>query len=185
MRNFVLGLAVAAAALLARPALAQLKDENLLAGVPEGFTLGYNAAQDGAEIYEFIPEGESVEDWTAMVTIQIFHGLADLPPDAFGAQLAEGWKGACPDSTVSKLVEDQVNGFPYSLWAFTCATNPQTGKPETMWFKGISGSDAYYSVQYAYRLPPDDDRETVALTYLVSASACDTRKPERPCPAGM
>lgn len=178
-------LVAAALAVLSTPALAQLQDENLLASVPEGFVLGYNAAQDGQEIYEFVREGETVEDWTAMVTIQIFHGLADVPPDAFGSQLADGWKGACPDSTVNKLVEDQINGFPYSLWAFTCANNPQTGKPETMWFKGISGSDSYYSVQYAYRLPPDDDRETVALTYLVSASACDTRKPERPCPAGM
>ena len=52
---------------------------------------------------------------------------------------------------MTKLTEGDVNGFPFVLWSFVCPLNPQTGKPETMYFKGITGSDAFYSVQYAFR----------------------------------
>ena len=86
-----------------------------------------------------------------MVTIQIFHGLADVPGDLFATNMADGWKAACrgEDAPVTKLTEGDVNGFPFVLWTYVCPLNTQTGKPETMYFKGISGSDAFYSVQYA------------------------------------
>jgi len=182
MRSLIVAAVFAA---LASPALAQLQDENLLAGVPEGFVLGYNAAKDGAEIYEFVPEGESVETWTAMVTIQIFPGLDELEGDRFAVNMAQNWKSACRTGTATKLTESDVNGFPFVLRTFLCPLNPHTGKPETMYFKGITGSDAFYSVQYAFRQEHADELDTIALPYLIAASACDTRKPERPCPAGM
>jgi hypothetical protein len=167
-------------------ALAQgLEAENLLVAMPDGFEVGYQAAQDDQEIHELIPSGESVEDWSQMVTIQIFRGLSEVPGDLFAANMAGNWEGACEGATVNKLTEGEVNGFPFVMWFFGCPLNAQTGKPETMYFKGISGSDAFYSVQYAFRSAPADELDTIALTYLVGASACDTRRPERPCPAGM
>jgi hypothetical protein len=170
------------------PALGQgLEAENLLVAMPDGFEVGYTAASpDGnQEIHELVPSGETVEDWSAMVTVQIFHGLNDVPGDVFAGNLGDSWMGACTAGTVTKLTDGEINSFPFVLWTYLCPLNPQTGRPETMYFKGISGSDAFYAVQYAYREEPSDDRETVALTYLVGASACDTRKPERPCPEGM
>jgi hypothetical protein len=174
-------------ALIATPALGQgLDAENLLVGIPEGFELGYQATSpEGAEIHEFVPTGETVEDWSAMVTIQIFRGINDLPGDYLASNMADGWNGACENATATKLTEGDVNGFPFVLWTFLCPLNAQTGKPETMYFKGISGSDAFYSVQYAFRAEYTDELDSIALPYLVGASACDTRKPERPCPAGM
>lgn len=168
------------------PALSQgLEAENLLVGIPDGFELGYQAAEGDQEIHEFIPTGESVEDWSAMVTIQIFRGLPELEGDRFAISMAENWKSVCEDGTAGKLTESEVNGFPFVLWTFVCPLNPQTGKPETMYFKGITGSDAFYSVQYAFRQEHADELDTIALPYLIGASACDTRKPERPCPEGM
>ena len=185
LRSIAIGLGLAAFG-LAAPAVAQgLEAENLLVGIPEGFELGFQDAQDGQEIHEFIPSGESVGDWSAMVTIQIFHGLADVPGDLFATNMSEGWSAACEGATVTKLTDGDVNGFPFVLWTFLCPLNPQSGKPETMYFKGISGSDAFYSVQYAFRAEHADELDSIALPYLVDASACDTRKPERPCPEGM
>lgn len=185
MKSVVSGLGVLA--LWAGPALAQgLDAENLLVGIPEGFELGYQAqSPEGIEIHEFVPTGETVEDWSAMVTIQIFRGLSDLPGDVLATNMAEGWQGACEGSSVTKLTEGDVNGFPFVLWTFLCPVNPQSGKPETMYFKGITGSDAFYSIQYAFRQEPADELDSIALPYLIGASACDTRKPERPCPEGM
>ena len=186
MRAWSMTVGLGLLALCGGTAFAQgLEAENLLVGMPEGFEVGYEASQDGAEIHELIPAGESVEDWSQMATIQIYHGLVDLPGDRFASEMATGWQAACEGSTVTKLTEGDINGFPFVLWSFVCPLNPQTGKPETMYFKGITGSDAFYSVQYAYREVQNNDLETVALTYLVAASACDTRKPERACPEGM
>jgi hypothetical protein len=181
----VMGMAVLA--LGAGPSLAQgLDAENLLVGIPDGFELGYQAqSPEGMEIHEFVPTGETVEDWSSMVTIQIYRGLSELPGDLLAGQMAEGWAAACEGGTVTKLLEDQVNGFRSVIWTFLCPLNPQSGKPETMYFKGITGSDAFYSVQYAFRAEHADELDSIALPYLVGASACDTRKPERPCPAGM
>lgn len=168
------------------PAAAQgLVGENILITMPEGFKSGHDAAQDQQEIHELIPANETVEEWSSMVTLQIFHGIADIDPNLFAGQLAGNWTAACAGSAVRKLTDGYVNGFKFTLWTYTCPLNPQTGKPETMYLKGIAGSDAFYSVQYAFRDVPTDERETTALTYLVAASACDTRKADRPCPEGM
>lgn len=186
MLNRVMAAGLGLMALGAIPALGQgLQGENLLVGLPDGFEVGYEAAQGDQEIHEFIPTGESVEDWSSMVTIQILRGLADVPGDLFANDLGKSWTEICEGATVGKLAEGDDNGFPFVLWTYACPLNAQSGKPETMYFKGISGADAFYSVQYAFREEPGDALDSVALPYLVSASACDTRKPERPCPEGM
>jgi hypothetical protein len=181
-------LLAAALAILAVPTVALgqgLRDENLLVGIPQGFESVYDAAQGEMEIHEFVPAGETVDDWTKMVTIQIFHGAGAYDGNDFALNLSDGWSGACSGGDVRKLTDGAVNGFPFVLWVYLCPRNPDTGKPENMYFKGISGSDAFYSVQYAFRSNPTADEDSVALNYLVSASACDTRRPDRPCPKGM
>lgn len=183
MRALIAGLALAA---LAGPVLGQsMQGENLLVGLPQGFKVGYQAEQGPMLMHELVPQGESVEDWSKMVTIQVFRGLRDMPGELFAGNLARDWAAACANGSARKLTDGTVNGFPFVLWAFTCPLNPQTQKPETMYLKGISGSDAYYAVQYAFRAAPDASLDDIALPYLVEASACDTRKPERACPEGM
>jgi hypothetical protein len=54
-----------------------------------------------------------------------------------------------------------------------------------MWMKAISGADAAYVVQYAYRANLTEEREQAALDYLKGVSACDTRVKAHACPAGM
>jgi hypothetical protein len=134
---------------------------------------------------EFVPDAESVENWSTMVTVQIFHDVRNGDGDAFAGNLGRLWQGACPDSSADKLEGGEVNGFRFALWSYACPLNGQTNKPETMWLKAISGADALYVVQYAYRASPTAEREQEAVSYLAKASACDTRRDDRPCPAGM
>jgi hypothetical protein len=161
----------------------KLDGENLLVGVPDGYVLGDKAQGDtGLVGAEFIPKDETVDDWTSMITVQIFRGVK-LGPDGFADQLKTGWEGACANSKVERLGEGRVNGYRYSAWYYVCPLNPKTNKPETMWLKAIRGNDALYSVQYAFRAAPDDKRKATADKYLAAASACDTTKPKHPCPA--
>lgn len=159
-----------------------LKDENLLAPMPNGFKVGYSTRQGGQFIAELVPQAESVQDWSQMVTEQIVFGARNVDPDMLPQGIAANWPKACPGGEARKLAATTENGFPVSLWQFVCPLNPASGKPETMWMKVISGADSLYSVQYAYRKPAAADLIPPTLAYLKRVVACDTRRPDRPCP---
>ena len=172
--------------LLAAPAIAApLEGENLLAPLPPGFVLGYEAAKDGQAIHEYVPTGETVDNWSTILTVQSFSGIAGTDPDAFAKLVADGWLGACPDGSAAKAGGGEVNGYPATIWDLTCPLNAQTGKPETARLKAIGGSDALYSVQYGYRETPSDERAALAAKFLETVSLCDTRSTDRACPVGM
>ena len=172
--------------LLAYPAIAApLEAENVLVPLPPGFVLGYEAAKDGASIHEYVPTGETVDDWSTILTVQVFRGIAGTDPDAFAKMVADGWLGAYPDGTAAKAGGGKVNGYPMTLWDLTCPLNPATGKPETARLEAIGGADALYSVQYGYREAPSHQRASLAAKFLKAVSLCDTRKSDRACPAGM
>ena len=49
-----------------------LENENLLAELPEGFKVDYQGKENNFVISEMVPEGESVNDWTTLITVEIF-----------------------------------------------------------------------------------------------------------------
>ncbi len=161
-----------------------LDAENLLTAVPEGFELGYQASQGPMDMSEYVPVGETVYNWTRMMTVQVFKGQG-APIALFAQSMQQGWNSACADASSAKLGEGLVNAYPYADWHFACPLNPQTNHPESMWLRAVSGNDAFYVVQYAYRAEPTPEREAEALAHLDSVSVCDTRLPEQACPAGM
>jgi len=168
------------------PAMAgTLQDENLLAPLPNGFKVGSSIEKGNMSMNEFVPQGETVEDWSQMVTVQIFHGVAGEDPDAFAGHMKKLWTNACTGGEVKKIKTTTENGYPVSIWMFTCPLNPQTRKPENMWLKAISGKDSFYTVQYAYRRELTQDIIPPTMKYLDQVTACDTRLADRPCPPGM
>jgi len=162
---------------------AALQDENLLAAIPPGFQIGNTAQQGPMIIAEYVPQGETVSGWSRMVTVQVFRNLKKFDADQFADGIRRRWLVACAGSEVSKVRGGEENGYSFSLWLFACPMNQATGKPENMFAKFISGNDALYSVQYAYRAALTKDIVPPAMTYLGSIRVCDTRLPDRPCPS--
>ena len=162
-----------------------LQDENLLTGFPAGFIVGSAGSQGPMNMIEYVPKGETVQNWTSMVTVQIFHNLRTADPDTFIAGIGKRWAGACKDATVTRVTGGRENGFPFALWLMACPLNPSTRKPETTYFKVIGGDDALYGVQYAYRRPLDAVPIAPTMRYLHQVSVCDTRRADRPCPTGL
>jgi hypothetical protein len=64
-------MACSAAVTLGQPVI---EAENLLFSPPKDFKIGYQATHDGRLITEWVPAAETVEDWTQMLTVQIFRG---------------------------------------------------------------------------------------------------------------
>jgi len=178
----LLALAISGAAHAQSP----LKDENVLVPLPGGFKLGYQTRVGPTLMAEFVPANETVETWTAMVTQQTFRSPPpQLTIASMVGSLSKGFGRACGTQETTKIGEAPVNNYPSEIWRIVCPMNPATSKPEYIYIKLIKGADALYSVQYAFRAAPSEERNRIAETYLAGVRACDTRTPEHPCPSDL
>ena len=159
-----------------------LKNENLLVGMPQGFKLGFKDSKNGMNMQEFIPAAETVQNWTEMVTVQVFLSRKDLEPSQFLALMQKQWAEACKGSTLTQVASGKVNGYESATVLLRCPLLASTGKPETTVLKAIKGNDSFYVVQRAVRSVPTLGRLEAMEKYIQSVSICDSRLPSRACP---
>ncbi len=171
--------------LLAGSAAAALQDENLLQPLPDGFKVGNQQHNDHAALTEMVPSNESVDQWTQMVTTQIYFDRGALSFDNYQAQMEQRWKGACDSVDSQPVTSGKENGYDFRLWVQSCHFNDPKHPPEVTWFKMIKGNDSTYVVQVAFHADPQKDQVVHWMKYLRGVTVCDTRLKDRPCPAGM
>jgi len=159
-----------------------LKNENLLAGLPDGFKVGYQADQGNQSITEMVPEGESVEDWSTLVTVNLYLGETNTTPQQAQDTLTSGWFNACENSETYPVADGTENGYNFILWQLYCPLNPSTQKVEYTYMKAIQGNDSFYLVQVAFRHEPSNDEVTQWVKYLKQVQVCDSRIAEQACP---
>jgi hypothetical protein len=184
MPVFIQYAAVMLAAYSSSVALGQtlIDAENLLFSPPKDFKVGYQSNRDNRLMTEFVPAAETVEDWTQMLTVQIYRG-ATVDAATFLQAVGKRYMDACAGTTAKGVYTGQVNGYVVSMLLLKCPMNPATGKPETTAFRVIKGKDALYSVQRAWRAVPSDQELDVVMHALARVTVCDTRAPEHPCPS--
>jgi hypothetical protein len=168
--------------LAAAPVHAQFQGENLLVSMPAGFKSDYQSTRDGMSIQEWVPEGETVQNWSEMVTVQVFQNRRDLDPRAMLDSIQRGWLKACTGSAAAPIVTGKTNGYDTATMVLRCPLNGETGKPETTAFRAIRGRDSFYMIQRAVRSVPDAGRLERMEAYLGGVGVCDTRSAPSPCP---
>jgi hypothetical protein len=159
-----------------------LDAENLLFSPPKDFKIGFQSNRDNRLMTEWVPTAETVEDWTQMLTVQIYRGAA-VDSATFLQGVGKRYMDTCPGATAKGIFTGQVNGYVVSMLVLKCPKNPATGKPETTAFRVIKGNDALYSVQRAWRAVPSDQDVDDVMHALAKVTVCDTRAPEHPCPS--
>lgn len=164
------------------PAHAQLKNENLLVAMPDGYKVGFQDKNGNQQITEMVPRGQSVKDWTEMVTVQIFFGMTNVTPAAYKQRLEKLWAENCKGAESSPVGQGSERGYPVVVWLQVCPLNKGTGKSEVTLLKAIAGKDSFYVVQKAFRFQPDKPQVEQWSRYLRGVSVCDSRVPERACP---
>jgi len=169
-------------AAFAAPAHAQMVNENLLVVVPDGYKIDFRDHNDQRLINEMVPEAQKVTDWTEMVTVQIFYHLV-ATPEQFKSRMESLWAESCANSSSHVVSFGLENGYPVGVFKLTCPLNKDTGKPEITWMKAIQGKDSFYVVQKAFKFEPTDDDVAKWMRYLRRVAVCDSRVPERACPA--
>ncbi|NJM82500.1 MAG: hypothetical protein HC844_08380 [Tabrizicola sp.] len=104
MQQLLKTLALPALCLTALPALAETTgivavpafDQLVAITLPEGFVPAYAAQNDEAMLWEAIPRGETVENWTEMITISGVKPQQELSASDFARYLARSYLNACP-----------------------------------------------------------------------------------------
>ncbi|MEJ6389659.1 hypothetical protein [Gymnodinialimonas ulvae] len=166
------------------PSVALAQAEQLLAPIPPGFTLGHEADQgnNASALQEWVPRGESVTDWSQMLTIRIFRQHDGADPAAFHGQMAAAMTESCPGGEQFSVTEGVELGTPFHLMIATCPNSPVTGGPENFLSKAMGGQDALYIVQGAWRGPLSEAEVTQWTRYLSGVTVCDSRRAEASCP---
>ncbi|HET9460271.1 MAG TPA: hypothetical protein VFO51_09865 [Sphingomicrobium sp.] len=132
-----------------------------------GFVVGYEAARDGNSIVEQVPEGETVQRWTRMVTTQRFAGVARrADADGFLQVMLDGLQQACPGATVAY----RRPGAKVAQMRVDCPLNPATGLPETFFAKAMPGAVDMHVSQVAFRRAPSASDVAWAERYLAGVS---------------
>jgi hypothetical protein len=126
---------------------------------PKGFETVFENTNGNRYTREAVLKGETVDQWTQMITVTGAKGLAasaDLSAQSVVEQIASGFKGACPDTFSANAVGAmKISGRDaFAAWA-SCGT-VQSDEPkhsESALLIAIKGSADYYTVQWAERDP--------------------------------
>lgn len=175
-------LALATPAAIAQTQL-ENNSERILIGIPEGFVLGHHDSDTASEIFEYIPEGETVYDWSQMFTVMEMGPIARVSPGYFLQMLEQQAPQKCPGSTGQDFSESSISGFAAARMRIDCPLNPETQKPETFLVIAISTNKSFYMVQYAWRSVPDDTAIAAGFDFINQVSLCDLKNAALPCPA--
>ncbi len=179
------GMFLSLALMAGHPALAQttFSGENLLLRLPAGFVEGYQASQGGTTLSEYVPEGETADNWTQMLTIHIFRDADNADPVGYLGQLGSALSDACAGSGGQLLGQDPVDGLPAAAAFYVCpGAEPDAPPREVFLTQAIGGRDALYVVQFSWHYQPTQDELGQWMGYLQEAGVCDTRREEMPCP---
>lgn len=164
-------------------AWAKLEGENLLQPLPGGFKVANEQAEGHASLTEMVPVNESVNEWTRMVTTQVYRGLSDASFFAkYKDQMKDRWSKACDVADTRPFSDSSENGYASHVWLQVCAFKDKQKKPEITLFKFIQGRDATYVVQMAFHFQPAKAQLAESMAYLGKVTVCDTRRTDSPCP---
>ena len=166
-------LAAIVAMLLLTGASPPAPGEHLAAASLPGFVEGYAAANASQSIREEIPQNETVEAWTRMVTTQRFAGLADRasPADYLG-NVAAGMMQACPGGRTNKIASRTVAGRAGAIMRADCPFLASTGKPESFIIVALPGTHDMHVRQVAFRRVPTKADLDWAETVLAGVRLC-------------
>lgn len=163
--------------------------------LPAGFQPSYEEAGTEGYIQEAVPAGETVNDWSQMVTmtgIKDAEGQADMLEGA--AQVQAGhFQQACAETfTGTSFGATEINGLAGLVVFLGCGTvapseDGQDAQSETAVLIYVKSAFGYVTVQWAERGPPvaarpeyDIDTWKPRLAQLLPIRLCDAVTDEEP-----
>lgn len=125
--------------------------------LPAHFKAVYEKTNGSFYIREHVPESESDDHWTRMITLTGSRDLASNPsvsPRAFIETIAAGFRRHCPDNYATTALGPQTVGGNEGFAVVTSCGRVQSGNEshsETAVMLAFKGSADYYTIQWAER----------------------------------
>jgi hypothetical protein len=127
--------------------------------MPAKFVTASENTKENFYIREALPQGETVNAWTQMITVTGSRGMAtvaNFSPQKLAASIALGFKKACPESlAVKDLGETILGGQDAYLAVASCGkvNSSADGHSETALIVAVKGTSDAYTIQWAERTP--------------------------------
>jgi hypothetical protein len=153
---------------------------------PVGFVPGSESTNAGNYIREAVPRGQTVKQWTQMITVTGAKGLAAKPemsPALLAGYIADGFRKACPDTfAAASLGETEIGGHKGFAAVASCGTVSEGGttRSEAALILTIKGASDYYTIQWAQRAPAV--RHVPVIDKAAWAKRLEQLSPIRLCP---
>ncbi|MGK9171276.1 hypothetical protein KXR53_33605 [Inquilinus limosus] len=167
------------------------KSEYIKHTIPSESKKGYEAHNSSLHIIEYVKLHESVDRWTAMITILIQNRSSYVDIDDFFKKAPDKLRAGC---AVEPIVESPMRFFdgpyPAGIQTAICGRTKQFGQAEMLMLKIIEGKYGFYQMQYAWRIPPVADSRAIilpeqarkgAMETLAQAHVCDREQPRPEC----
>ena len=164
-------------AVLAASPIGSTTAETEMLGIdaPDEFEVGYQARNDSQAIIELVDPPETVENWSRLITLQIFYnGAQSLGLKTFYSQWRGDMHRSCAGMT-DTAERGMVDGRAAIRGALYCPNNPQTGKPENLETVLVQGEVNLVMVQAAFRRPISSEDAALIDRIVGSLKVCDQR----------
>ena len=173
MTRFLGALMAAVCVMTAAGAGAQ-SEQALLVSTPTDFTMAWQHVKpDGSlKMMEFVPRGQTVENWQQMITVQHFPKLAPVDPQLIMGRWTQSVLGACPKAQISRVPQAPVDRHS-AMRVYVHVTECGARAPESILAMTIKGADSMHMVQHAWRpQPPTRAQFQAAMETLDRVRLC-------------
>jgi hypothetical protein len=135
--------------------------------MPSTFVAAAENVNGPSYIREAVLKGETVKQWTQMITVTGAKGTAGNPqftPEKFAVSIAAGFKKACPDTFAVKPFGAAKFGDQDGFVAVASCGRVETSADkhgETALIVAVKGSADYYTIQWAERAPSSAEKPVI------------------------
>ena len=134
----------------------------VMLSVPKGFKPAFEKTVGDSYIQESVPEGQTAEEWSQMITLTGAKGLvanAKASPLGLFEVIAATFKRGCPETfSAVGLGTLVISGYDAYAGVAACGSVEFHGSKQSQaaLIIAIKGSDDYYTVRWADRTGPSD-----------------------------
>jgi hypothetical protein len=138
--------------------------------LPRHFKTVLEKSNEAVFIREHVPNGESADKWTQMITVTAAKDLASNPkvtPRVFLERIAAGMRRNCPDTFSAVTLGPRTISGEEAFGVVTGCGRVQAGgemHAETAIMLAVKGAEDYYTLQWAERGPASDQPPTIDAT---------------------
>ena len=140
------------------------EDEQLLFVLPDNWIEIYTDRTENLSTSEYIPNGQTEEDWSEMISVQVLLEAGNSDPDLMLTKVANHLKKECSNLSIKPIQLAGIsNTYPSVTMQTFCERKNDRDKGEVGIVRGIAGKENFYLLQKIWRTEPFRSEEEVPI----------------------